>query len=119
MKTFLILLVLLFPSIASAEVYYLINVDGVVVAKQNAPANIDNLRKDNFTQVSSKDDIDLRVAELRNGKIVVHTPTAKEIKEAQDASVATENRRQAKESAKAKLKALNLTDIEVQAILGE
>jgi len=49
---------------------------------------------------------------------LVDAKVSKKNKDAQDASVARENRRQAKESAITKLKALGLTDDECKSLIG-
>lgn len=110
MRNLLIVIALcLIATNADAKWYYLVNQDGIVVAKQNGPARTENLIIDNYTQVETEDDIYLPEAELRNGKIIKHVPT-KEERDFKEAKAAR------KASAVSKLKALGLTDDEISAI---
>ena len=109
MRTILVISMLLIAVNANAEWYYLINKDEKVVAVQNGPAKVENLEKDGLFQVKSDTLIDLAVVEYRNNKLSEHKKTTSEInaeKAKDDIKVSVVN----------KLKALGLTDDEINIL---
>lgn len=112
MRIVLAFIICLMCSNANASWFYLVDKDGVVVAKQNGPAKEANLIKDGLTQIETKDDIDLFKADVRGGKIVEKIVTKKE-------KEAIEEKKAKKQSAIDKLKVLGLTDDEVSALTGK
>ena len=113
-----IIFLLLMCGIANADMYYLVDKDNNVLAKQTAPTSEMQNKVGGFICVKAKEDIDLQVAEYRGGKIITHVATQKELKDAQDIATAKEARKVAKASAQAKLKALGLSDDETSALIG-
>lgn len=115
MKTLIFLL--LMCGVASADMYYLVDKDNKVIAKQTAPTTDYQNQVGGFICVKSKDDIDFSVAEYRGGKIVTHIQTKDEIQAKSKADADAQAQVTAKASAITKLKSLGLTDAEVAGLM--
>jgi hypothetical protein len=97
----------------------IVDKDNNVVAKISYAPNIKDLESRGDAVVKCADDIVIGDADFRNNKVVKHVKTKKEL----DAISQIENDKQSKKlkrkSAEDKLKALGLTDDELNALIGE
>lgn len=118
MKKLILMIPFLIICTTASAFYYIVNTDNVVIGRSDYQPDQSDLQLRNEITVFSNADISLDQAEYRNGKIVVHTKTASEIA----AEQAIVNKHNADDllraSAGDKLRALGLTEAEINAMMG-
>lgn len=117
MKIFIIVFALLSMASVGQADFYIVNIENEVVAKTEYAPDAGDIESRNEISVFLKENIDLKDAEYRGGKIVRHTETQKEKDAKKEEKDRSDNKEIDKASAKVKLIASGFTEAEADMIL--